>query len=221
MPGLGEAVAQAVGQPASIRVGTVDSVSPLTVSAQGVPFEDVGVLAPFTPVVGETVVLIGQSSQAGSDPASWLCLGAPQTVDALAKTIQVGLVTGYSIFNTAYAVTANVLGTAFIAPPSGAVIIHWAARMTNTTAGGSAFSSPEIREGGTLGSGTVKYAASDNVSTRITVGDTTEVQRYGCSHLYDTLTPGALYNVTLQHRVDPSPTGAFLAQRNVIVQPVV
>lgn len=220
MAGLGEAVAQAVGQPASIRVGTVDSVSPLVISAQGVAFEDVGVLAPFNPVVGMPVVLVGQSSQAGSDPASWLCLGSPQTAAALAQTQQATLATGYSIFNTAYAITANPLGIVFIAPPSGAVLIHWAARMTNTTAGGSCYSAPEIRKDGTIGSGALVYGASDNVSTRITVGDNTEVQRYGCTHLFDSLTSGEVYNVALLHKVDPSPTGAFIGLRCLIVQPV-
>lgn len=76
MAGLAEAVQQAVGQPASIRVGIVESLDPLTVSVQGVILNDVGVLSSYAPQIGDSVVVIGQSSEAGSDPASWVALGS-------------------------------------------------------------------------------------------------------------------------------------------------
>jgi hypothetical protein len=76
MAGLADAINGVAGQPASMRVGRVDSLNPLVVTAQGVPFEDVGVLGPYIPQLGDQVALIGQSSEAGSDPASWLALGA-------------------------------------------------------------------------------------------------------------------------------------------------
>ena len=82
MAGLAEAVQGAVGQPASVRIGTVDSLDPPVVSAQGVPFADVGFLRDYNPQVGDSVALLGQSSNAGSDPASWLVLGALSTADA-------------------------------------------------------------------------------------------------------------------------------------------
>jgi hypothetical protein len=76
MAGLAEAVQGTVGQPASVRIGTVDSVAPPIVSAQGVPFDGIGFLRDYNPQIGDTVALLGQSSNAGSDPASWLVLGA-------------------------------------------------------------------------------------------------------------------------------------------------
>lgn len=76
MAGLAEAIQGTVGQPASVRIGVVDSTSPLAISAQGVPFNDVGLLGDYAPAVGDSVALLGQSSGAGSDPASWLALGA-------------------------------------------------------------------------------------------------------------------------------------------------
>lgn len=79
MADLAQAVQGAVGQPASVRVGTVDSINPLVISAQGVPFEDVGVLESYSPQVGDTVPLLGQCSETGSDPASWLALGAARS----------------------------------------------------------------------------------------------------------------------------------------------
>lgn len=75
MPTLAEQVQVSSGAPASVRVGLVESVDPLVVSAQGVPFQQVGVLGWYTPVEGDTVALLGQSPTSGSDPTSWLMLG--------------------------------------------------------------------------------------------------------------------------------------------------
>lgn len=76
MASLGEAIQGAVGQPATVRIGRVDSVFPLVISAEGVPFEDVGLLGSYGPALGDTVALLGQSTAVGSDPASWLALGS-------------------------------------------------------------------------------------------------------------------------------------------------
>lgn len=74
---LAQAVRAIPGQPSSIRVGTVASIAPLTISIQGVVFTDVGVLTNVPLQVGNPVVVIGQSPISGSDPASWLALGTP------------------------------------------------------------------------------------------------------------------------------------------------
>lgn len=76
MTGLGGAVRAMVGQPSSVRVGLVEQINPVVITAQGVPFEDVGIPANVVLQVGNPVVLLGQSSQEGSDPASWLALGS-------------------------------------------------------------------------------------------------------------------------------------------------
>lgn len=76
MAGLVGAVAQMIGQPSSVRVGIVESVNPVVISAQGVPFEDVGIPSGVQLEVGNPVVLLGQASEAGTDPASWLALGS-------------------------------------------------------------------------------------------------------------------------------------------------
>ena len=73
---LAQQIASVPGQPSSVRVGTVTSTNPLTISAQGVVFTNVGILGSYHPNVGDTVCLLGQSSASGSDPASWLCMGS-------------------------------------------------------------------------------------------------------------------------------------------------
>lgn len=66
------------GSPASVRVGTVLSVSPLQVSVQGTVFRSdaVGFAGSYAPQVGDSVVLLGQSSAAGPDPSSWVALAS-------------------------------------------------------------------------------------------------------------------------------------------------
>lgn len=72
---IAQQIAAAPGQPSSVRIGTVTNTNPLEVTVQGAVMVDVGVLNSFIPQLGNSVVLLGQSSAAGSDPASWLCLG--------------------------------------------------------------------------------------------------------------------------------------------------
>lgn len=73
---LADEVASAVGQPSSVRVGIMVSVSPATVSIQGVTFTNVGISGAYLPQVGDTVSVLGQSPGSGSDPTSWLVLGS-------------------------------------------------------------------------------------------------------------------------------------------------
>lgn len=68
-----EAIVQAVGQPATVRIGVVVSTGPLVVNVQGALFTNLGVIG-ACPSDGDTVALLGQSS-VGSRAASWLVLG--------------------------------------------------------------------------------------------------------------------------------------------------
>jgi hypothetical protein len=68
-----EAIVNAIGQPATVRIGVVESVGPLVVNVQGASFTELGVIG-TCPSVGDTVALLGQSS-VGSRAASWLVLG--------------------------------------------------------------------------------------------------------------------------------------------------
>lgn len=116
MAGLAEAVQNAVGQPASVRIGMVDSINPTVISAQGAPFEEVGFVDGYVPVAGDTVALLGQSSGSGSDPASWLALGKIQS-----SPTPVQLQAGEEIFNfvgvSSFFVDV-VFDVPFDAPPS-------------------------------------------------------------------------------------------------------
>lgn len=89
--GLATQVRSAVGQPSTVRIGVVESVFPLTVDVQGAVFTEVGTLGSYFPLVGDTVALLGQSPQSGSDPTSWLALGSMHdevVVPTVPRTLQ-------------------------------------------------------------------------------------------------------------------------------------
>lgn len=77
---IADQVSTAVGQPSSVRVGTVVSTSPVKISIQGVSFTNIGVSGSYIPQIGDTVSVLGQSPTSGSDPTSWLVLGSVSPV---------------------------------------------------------------------------------------------------------------------------------------------
>lgn len=83
MAELNTQIARVAGQPSSVRIGRVASVSPLVITAQGVEFTNVGILGSYLPNVDDVVSLLGQSSAVGADPASWLCLGSVGSAPAV------------------------------------------------------------------------------------------------------------------------------------------
>ena len=92
---------------------------------------------------------------------------------------------------------ANICGTAFVAPPSGKVLVTWRATMANSGNNYTA-SSFSVASGTTVGSGTVFLASDD---TRTISTDSTTFEGQGASEYVSGLTPGANYNVAMTHRV--------------------
>lgn len=216
MAGLAEAVHGAVGQPASVRIGTVDSTSPLVVSAQGVAFDDVGILDGYVPQVSDAVALLGQSSEAGSDPASWLALGAltsGSTSPSVARRAFVA--TQESTTSVTYVNLATICGIDFVAPASGRVMLHY--RSLLTCAGASfTFSAPQVAEGSTVGSGTVFLAASDDRAMFQPFGSTLSL---AASTLVEGLTPFATYNAVLMVRSSVGGVSVIASRREIDVVP--
>lgn len=64
----------APSNPSTVRIGVVTQATPLTVDVQGTEFAGVGFLDWYTPVVGDVVGMVGQSTLS-SDAASWFCTG--------------------------------------------------------------------------------------------------------------------------------------------------
>lgn len=209
---LANQVAEAVGEPSSVRIGTVTQVSPLKVDVQGTEYTNLGRIGPC-PAVGQTVALLGQSTAAGSEPTSWLVLGVISTacypaVFAFSDTVDTTASAVYTIAG------APTVGVSFTVPPAGRVKIHWGAEINNSAAGFTLVS-PQVATGAVLGAGTVILAASDANTAR---SDTVTVfVRSSNFHLLEGLTPDAVLNCTLYHRTG-APVGG-ISRRRVLVDP--
>lgn len=212
MAGLAEAVQGVVGQPASVRVGVVDSINPIVVSAQGVAFENVGILGDLALQPGDSVALLGQSSAAGSDPASWLVLERVRQTTAPAaisvSNVQNALASTASLV---YVTTAVVCSTPFVAPNTGRILLAWRGGIL-TSGAGECFIAPQI----TNPDGTLFLGATDPRSTSTPLGST---QRRGASTLVSGLTPGLTYTTTLMQRTTNAGSPALAVDREVSVFP--
>lgn len=128
-----------------------------------------------------------------------------------------------STTSTSYTATLSGSTTpqkAFVAPPSGKVLIHWSCYMTHSIASGFAHMSFEVRNGASLGAGTVFLAASDtnSVMTRVSDAGNDDVQ-FGSTKLVTGLTPGNSYNIQGLYKIVVAGTGTYI-NRRIIVQPV-
>ena len=144
MSSLPTQVRTAVGQPATVRIGKVVTVSPLTVDVQGSVLTDVGVLGSYLPAVGDTTPLLGQSPQSGSDPTTWLAMGNVQDLPTpVVIEHQAGDESISFTAQTSFTV-AVVFATPFASTPAMATNINngtgaaggWSSRAFNVTATG-------------------------------------------------------------------------------------
>jgi len=98
------------GQPATVRVGTVASVSPLVVSVQGTLFTDVGSTEEL--VVGDVVALLGQSA-VSADGSSWLALGNIVNSTLVGAPVAAGVQVMATPQTNGTLVYANITGASF------------------------------------------------------------------------------------------------------------
>ena len=205
------------GQPATVRVGTVVSLSPLTVDVQDTGITNMGVLDGYVPAVGHVVALLGQSS-VSADGSSWLLLGhiteASDSIFLAASAVAIDA-GGVNTASVPYVpLTATVsMGVVFSAPSSGKVAVHW---RTSTAAavGATAWTSFRLGLDDVIGAGTVVQAATDDVAL---LHSAVAGADFGASSLLTGLTPGTVYNVQMQHRT--SAGTSFWARREIMVIP--
>lgn len=114
--------------------------------------------------------------------------------------------------------TTNVAGCAFIAPTSGKIKISWHAGVSNSSTTAFTLISFEVRQGSTVGSGTVIVTASDNVC--IQHSGTTAEESKSTFYPLDAgqLVAGTQYNVRLMYRVSAG-TGTINRPR-VMAEPI-
>lgn len=125
----------------------------------------------------------------------------------------------FTFTNTTYGVSTTggtyvECGVAFLAPITGRSLLHYGAQLDGSGVTVSVLVTPVVRTGDTIGAGTTVVAAAD-ANAIVMLGE--NQQRAGASLLVTGLTPGAAYNVRLEHRVG-SGTGTA-ERRNVIAAP--
>jgi hypothetical protein len=174
--------------------------------------------------VASGALVIGTQMMNGSATA------LEQSVQQAASVLQAMPATVQNTQSSLYSATNNTYGTqsssgsythcavVFTAPETGRVIIQWSGGVRNIASGSSpvAYLSPEVRAGGTVGSGTVVLGSNDARSVRTNLAGSATV-RAGAAHLLAGLVPGNSYNARILHRVT-SQTGEFF-QRGLIVAP--
>lgn len=142
-----------------------------------------------------------------------LQLGATAAVAVTASETGAG---GVASASSSFASGSPSCGVAFVAPPSGKCLINWSAEIAPTTTSVAGICSIQVKNGGTLDSGTVVLSPSDDYAVR-SFGIADRYQM-GLSYLLTGLTSGNSYNVMLQQRGSTSTTVNFY-RRRVIVTP--
>lgn len=126
--------------------------------------------------------------------------------------------------NTTFAAGSPVVGLTFVAPPSGKVHVTVTGLINSATNTVRAELGWELRQGGTIGTGTIVLAASVDrclaTSHAVNTGATASI---GASHRYPVLTgltPGDTYNLRTMHRVQPAAGTGNINYRSICTEPV-
>ncbi|MFE7754328.1 hypothetical protein [Streptomyces sp. NPDC057429] len=139
-----------------------------------------------------------------------LALDTPPTQSATGDSSFDATSTSYT--TTATAGSYSEVAVVFVAPTTGRVKWTLSGRLINSATGGALITC-EVREGATIGAGTIVESAGDRGPSHY--GAT--FARSGTSRLLTGLTPGSTYNARVLHRVTAG-TGSF-ALRELIVEP--
>lgn len=152
-----------------------------------------------------------------------MAIRAGQIIRALDFAGNAGIFDGTDEANfnqTTFTAGSTPVGTTFMAPSSGAVLIHYTARirLVNATAQRITVLA-EVREGAVIGSGTVVNNFTEDQSLEI--GQTAGDQLTGGTTMpVSGLTPGATYNVRLLYKNATSvASAASIFARGIYVVP--
>lgn len=183
-----------------LRVGVVAAIA----SDGTVDVTINGVTVPDVPVLGGAYFAVASTVQILSYRGSLLIIGsagpaAAVPVQALAANADSGSTASTGGTNTL--TTTGIHGVAFIAPPSGSVMVIVRASGFNDTAGGYTLLDFEVKTGATVGSGSIVRGASDVSSSSIQHGVANRFGSHVSTGLVAGLTPGAAYNAALVYKI--------------------
>jgi hypothetical protein len=200
-----------------LRTGTVSAIG----SDGTVDLLMGGATVPDVPVLSGAAFLVGTIVQVLSYRGSLLVLGASnvvaaQPVEASGSTSN-GTTTSTSYTNTL--TSTGVHGVAFFAPPSGKAMLIGRSVGGNANAGSYAQMDYEVRNGGTIGSGSLFRTTNNNTAA---VHQSATANAQGTLHvsgLLTGLTPGAVYNACLTFASSNSSFAATFNRRQIAVYP--
>jgi hypothetical protein len=201
-----------------LRVGTVTAIGTdgtVTLNLSGVDVPGVNAL-------GGAVFAVGSVVQVLSYRGSLLILGGSNA--ASAQPVEAtGSVTNGTTTSTAYVnslTTTGIHGVAFIAPPSGKIQVIGRSAGGNATVGFYAQLDWEVRNGSTIGSGTLFRTANNNTAA-VHLSSTAGGQgSLNISGLLSGLTPGASYNACLTFATSNASNAASFNRRQIAVYPL-
>lgn len=173
------------------------------------------------PSLGGVAYSVGTTVQVLSYRGSLMIIGGSNAASAQ-PVESTGSATNGSTTSTTYVntlTTTGVHGVAFIAPPSGIVEIIGRASGGSSVVGQYAQLDHEVRQGGTVGSGTV-YRATINDTASVFMSSTSGGQGpLNIVGLVSGLTPGALYNASLTYASSSGSSTATFNRRYILVLP--
>jgi hypothetical protein len=186
-----------------------------------------GVIVPNVSKLDSARVAVGTVVQVISFRGSLLVLG-PVSAGAISNGS--GGVTAFNSNNPTTSSTTftalaggDILGVAFIAPPSGSVEVvvqGWLA-LNSATVGRRTLMSPQIREGSSIDAGTVAVAASDDYSAlaQNSVASSFDYKYVYHSRIATGLVSGDPYNAVAMHRILTGGDSCATNERHIIVKP--
>lgn len=201
----------------SATVSAIASDGTVDITLNGATVSDV-------PVLGSARFVVGQAVQVLSYRGSVLVLGGsgkavqPGPVVATGGNTDTGTTASTSFVTALTGATNNTWGVAFIAPPSGTVMVMCRAAAANATANDYALLDFQVRQGTTINSGTVVRATNDNTAGIIRSGTAGLQATIVAADVVTGLTPGSAYNVTLAYRSSSGGTVSY-NRRQALVTP--
>ena len=143
------------------------------------------------------------------------------TINALATAAVTSTTDEIGFSNTTFAAGSSPVGSAFTAPPSGAVLLLFSAQAQQNINAQAVFVSIEVKTGGTVGSGTLAGTAANSdraiITGKAVNASAPALIQAGRPVLYTGLTQGATYNARLMHCVDGG--SGTISYREIIIQP--
>lgn len=109
-----------------------------------------------------------------------------------------------------YVAGSPVVGTTFVAPTSGRVLVLVYARFESNSAGVRALVSFAVREGAVIGSGTAVSASSNNKCLTTPTDASGGGNQRTAGTVFEVvtgLTPGSTYNVQVEHQMESAGNG--------------